>query len=76
MLSPKQIFRSKLATCMKQIVVKDTISDPLPERDVFQVDKKKCIGQEFKMTVELVGYNMDGVMLDLRSNANIFPNKY
>jgi hypothetical protein len=45
------------------------------ERDVFQVSKKKCIGQEFKMTTELGGYDMDGVMLDLGSNVNILPKK-
>jgi hypothetical protein len=27
------------------------------------------------MTVELGGYDMDGVMLDLGSNMNIFPKK-
>jgi hypothetical protein len=28
------------------------------------------------MTTELGGYDMDGVMLDLGSDMNIFPNKY
>jgi hypothetical protein len=28
------------------------------------------------MTAELGGYDMDGVMLDLGSDVNIFPKKY
>jgi hypothetical protein len=28
------------------------------------------------MTTELGGYDMDGVVLDLGSDVNIFPNKY
>jgi hypothetical protein len=38
-----------------------------------QVSKKKHTGQEFKMTTELGGYDMDGVMLDLGSDVNILP---
>jgi hypothetical protein len=64
-----------LATCMKEQGEETTISAPLPERDVCQVSKKKCTGREFKMTTELGGYNMDGVMLDLGSDVNIFPKK-
>jgi hypothetical protein len=52
-----------------------TISSPLPEREVCQVSKKKHIGREFKMTTELGGYDMDGVMLDLGSDVNILPKK-
>jgi hypothetical protein len=48
----------------------------LLERDVYQVSKKMCISQEFKMTTEPGGYDMDGVMLDLGSNMNIIPKKY
>jgi hypothetical protein len=29
---------------------RETISSPLPERDLCQVSKKKCTGREFKMT--------------------------
>jgi hypothetical protein len=32
---------------------KATIFAPLPERDMFHVSKRKHIGREFKMTVEL-----------------------
>jgi hypothetical protein len=60
---------------MKEQGVEATISAPLPERDVCQVNKKKRTGQEFKMTIELGGYDMDGVMLDLGSDVNIFPKK-
>jgi hypothetical protein len=38
-----------------------------------QQEKVHC--REFKMTTELGGYDMDGVMLDLGSDVNIFPNK-
>jgi hypothetical protein len=64
-----------LATYMKEQGVEDTISTMLLERDVFQVNKQKHNGQEFKMTTKLGGYDMDGVMLDLGSDVNIFPNK-
>jgi hypothetical protein len=40
-----------------------------------QVNKQKHIGREFKMTVELGSYEMDGVMLDLGSDVNILPKK-
>jgi hypothetical protein len=52
-----------------------TISSPLPEREVCQVSKQKCTSREFKMTTELGGYDMDGVMLDLGSDVNILPKK-
>jgi hypothetical protein len=31
------------------------------------------MGREFKMIVELGSYEMDDIMLDLRSDVNIFP---
>jgi hypothetical protein len=37
--------------------------------------RQKCIGQEFNMTTELGGYNMDGVMLDLGYAVKILPKK-
>jgi hypothetical protein len=43
---------------------------------VCQVNKKKRTIQEFKMKMELGSYGMDGVMLDLGLDVNIFPNKY
>jgi hypothetical protein len=55
--------------------VETIVSSPLSERDVFQVSKKKCIGQEFKMIIELGGYDMEGVMLDLGSDVKKFPKK-
>jgi hypothetical protein len=39
------------------------------------VIKKNHIGRDFKMTTELEIYEMDYVMLDPRSNVNIFPKK-
>jgi hypothetical protein len=40
-----------------------------------KVNKKKCMGREFNMTIELGGYDMDGFMLDIGSDVNILPNK-
>jgi hypothetical protein len=60
-----------LVTCMREQEVEVTISTPLQKRDVCQVNKKKRICREFKMTTELVGYDMDGVMLDLGFKMNI-----
>jgi hypothetical protein len=57
-----------LATCMGKEMTDRTISSPLPEREVCPGQQaKSCIGREFKMTTELGGYDMDGVMLDLGS---------
>jgi hypothetical protein len=64
-----------LTSCMKEQGKEPTILALLPKRDVFHVNKQKCISREFKMTTELCGYDMDGVMLDLGSNLNIFPKK-
>jgi hypothetical protein len=64
-----------LTTCMKEQGEETTISTLLPERDASRLDKKKRIGREFKMTTELGGYDMDGVMLDLGSNVKILPKK-
>jgi hypothetical protein len=47
--------------------VEETILTPLPERDVCHVRNHKCIGQYFKMTTKLGGYDMDGFTLDLGS---------
>jgi hypothetical protein len=47
----------------------------ISERHVWQVSKKNHIGQEFKMILELDGYDMDGIMLDMGFYVNIFPNK-
>jgi hypothetical protein len=33
------------------------------------------MGREFKMTTELGKYEMEGIMLDLGSDVNIFPKK-
>jgi hypothetical protein len=38
--------------------------------------RKSALAENFKMTTELGGYDMDGVMLDLGSDVNIFPKKY
>jgi hypothetical protein len=58
---------------MKEKEEETTISDPLSERDVFQVNKKKRIGRYFNMTSELGGYDMDGVMLDLGYDGKFYP---
>jgi hypothetical protein len=63
------------ATCMREQEVEVTISAPLAERDVCKVSKQKRTGREFKMIVELGGYDMDGVMLDLDSDLNILHKK-
>jgi hypothetical protein len=60
---------------MKEQGEETTILAPLPERDVCQVNKQKCTSQEFKMTIDIGGYDMDGVMLDLGSDVNILPKK-
>jgi hypothetical protein len=64
-----------LIACMKDQGEETTIASPLLERDVFQVIKKKHIGQEFKMNTKLCGYHIDGVMLDVGSNVNILSKK-
>jgi hypothetical protein len=51
------------------------ISPPLLERDLCEVSKKKHKRREFKMMTELISYEMDGVMLDLGYDVNIFPKK-
>jgi hypothetical protein len=51
------------------------ISLPLTERDVCRVSKKNHTRSEFEMTVKIGGYDIDGVMLDLCFNVNIFPKK-
>jgi len=62
-----------LATYMGEQGIEKTNLASLRERDLCQVSKKKCTGREFKMTVELGGYDMDGVMLDLGFDVNILP---
>jgi hypothetical protein len=64
-----------LATWMGKEGMKRAISAPLLERDLCEVSKKKHTRREFKMTTELISYEMDGVMLDLGSDVNIFPKK-
>jgi hypothetical protein len=62
-----------LTRCMGEEETTIVISSPLPEWDVCPGERKKCTGREFKMTIELGSYEMDGVMLDLGSDVNIFP---
>jgi hypothetical protein len=64
-----------LYTCMWKELMSNTILATLPERELFQVRKKKCTGRKFKLTVELCDYDMEGVMLDLGSNVNILLKK-
>jgi hypothetical protein len=60
---------------MKEQGEATTTTTSLLERDVFQVSKKNCTSQEFKMITRLGGYDMDGFMLDLGSDVNILPKK-
>jgi hypothetical protein len=64
-----------LVTYMGEEGMERDISSPLPKRDLSQVIKKKHTGREFKMSVELNSYEMDGVMLDLGFDMNILPKK-
>jgi hypothetical protein len=50
------------------------ISSPLPEMDVRSMRRQKHTGRYFKITVELINYEMDGVLLDLGFIVNILPN--
>jgi hypothetical protein len=45
---------------MGKELLDQTISTPLLEREVCKVSKKKCTGREFKMIIEIGGYDMDG----------------
>jgi hypothetical protein len=60
---------------MGKELLDQTISTPLLEREVCKVSKKKCTGREFKMIIEIGGYDMDGFMLDMGSNVNIISKK-
>jgi hypothetical protein len=51
------------------------ISTPLLEREVCHASRRKHMGGEFKLSVELGKYEMEGIMLDLVSVVNIFPKK-
>jgi hypothetical protein len=70
-----KMFMHMLETCMGEEGRVITISNPLLERDMCQVSKKKCTGREFKMTPKFGSYEMDVVMLDLGSDMNILPKK-
>lgn len=61
--------------CMGEEEAIKAIYSPLSEWDVHQINNQKCVGREFKMRIELRIYEMDGVMLDLRSDVNILRNK-
>jgi hypothetical protein len=68
-------LRHMLSRCMGEEETTITISAPLPERDVCQVNKHRHTCREFKMTTELRSYEMNGVMLDLGSDVNILSKK-
>ena len=36
---------------------------------------KKCTGREMRLTAQIGDYEMDQVILDLRSDANVLPKK-
>jgi len=68
-------LRHMLATYMGEEGTTIAILSPLLERDVCQVNKQKHTRGELKMMDELRSYEMDGVMLDLGSDMNIFPKR-
>jgi hypothetical protein len=51
------------------------ISAPLPKKHVRHVKKKRKTNKELKMAMELRGYEMQEVMLNLGSYVNILPKK-
>ena len=53
----------------------ETISAPLPKRGVKQVEKKNRTSKDPKFDVEIGGYEMDNIILDLGSDVNILPKK-
>lgn len=67
----------KLMTVLKNCgeLLEEPISTPLPERGIRQMRKNKRTSKEFKLVVQIGGYEMNQVILDLRSNVNIFPKK-
>jgi hypothetical protein len=64
-----------LATCIVEEEAGRVISLPLPKGDVCQFSKEKHTIRLFKMTTELGGYEMNGIMLDLDYEVNIFSRK-
>lgn len=54
----------------------DKIINPLEQRIVCKVGKiKKRIGREMRLTTQIGEYEMDQVILDLGSNANVLSNQ-
>jgi hypothetical protein len=51
------------------------ISAPLPKKHVRHVKKKRKTDRELKMAMELGGYEMQDLMLNLGSYVNILPKK-
>ncbi len=48
----------------------------LEQRAVCKMRKsKKRTGRDIRLTVQIGEYEMDQVILDLRSDVNVFPNK-
>ena len=47
----------------------------LPKRNARHIRKKRRMGREFRMTMDLGGYEMKEVMFNLGSNVNILPKK-
>ena len=65
-------MRSKLVMISE---VEEHIYAPLPERNVCKVGNKRRTMKEFKLSLELGGYEMKDVMLDVGSDVNIIPKK-
>jgi len=64
-----------LVRCIEEGKNQTSISDPLLERDMRHVSRRKQSGREFKMTTELGSYEMEGVILDLGSDVDILLKK-
>nr|KUM49432.1 hypothetical protein ABT39_MTgene3981 [Picea glauca] len=69
----------KLHNSLQHMVVEEdeleSISTNLPERHSHRVRRKrKRTGKEFRLDVQVAGYDIKDVMLDLGSDVNILPN--
>jgi len=62
-----------LTSCMKEQGEDPTIS--ALGKGCLPSQQEKFTSRDFKMTTDISGYDMDGVMLDLGSNVNILPKK-
>jgi hypothetical protein len=64
-----------LTRCVEEGENESYMSSLLPKWDMLHVSRRKHTGRDFKMTGDLDKYDMEGIMLDLGSDVNIFPKK-